>query len=117
MFRVCCFASVLSIAACISSPEVTLVDETADARDGTVSPDGSAQGIALVEDVGIDGGVADAKATDGGVPPHPERDAGSGSSRNDHDGKDDDEEDDDDEDAGDDGPGKGKGKGKPPKKP
>jgi hypothetical protein len=69
MLRVCIALWILSIAACISSPEVTLVDET---QHASVSPDGSAESIALVEDLGFD---ASEVATDGGVLPHPERDA------------------------------------------
>ena len=97
MSRVFVFLSFLSVAACISYPEVTLVGET---RDAPVSPDGSAETIALVEDLDVDASV-DGK--DGGVLPHPERDAGADA--------DDGEGDDDDP-----GNGTGKGKGKPPKK-
>lgn len=98
MLRVCIFLSVLSAAACISYPEVTLVEQT---RDAPVSLDGSAERIALVEDLDVDASVdASTDVKDGGVLPHPGRDAGS-------DATDDD-----------DGPGNGngKGKGKPPKR-
>jgi hypothetical protein len=106
MLRVCIAFSLLSVAACISYPEVTTVDET---RDAPVSPDGSAQSISLVDDLGLDAGT---DAMDGGVSPHPERDARAG------------DEDPPDEPAtppdephGPDQPDAGKGKGKPPKKP
>jgi hypothetical protein len=102
MFRAWALTSFLSVAACISYPEVTLVDET---RDAPVSPDGPARGVALViERPDGDSGAG----TDGGVLPHTERDARA------------DTPPDEDEDAGgsgdsdDDDPGKGKGK--PPKK-
>jgi hypothetical protein len=103
MLRVCIACLILSIAACISSPEVTLVDHT---RDAPVSPDGSAERIALVEDLGRDAGAASEGGRDGGVLPHPERDA---EPSDDEGGGDDDEGDDGDPD--DDGP-----KGKPPRK-
>ena len=91
MLRVAVVLCFLSIAACISYPEVTTVEET---RDAPVSLDGSAERIRLVEDLGLDASVEASSIHDAGVPPHPEPDA---------------------EDAGDD-PGKGKGKGKPPRK-
>jgi hypothetical protein len=75
MSRVWCLVSFLSIAACISYP-VTNVGE---ARDASVSPDGSAQPIALeerfVDESRFDAGAEDEAPTDGGVLPHPERDA------------------------------------------
>ena len=104
MLRVCVVAWILPVAACISYPEVTTVDET---HDASVSPDGSAERIALVEPFDLDAGDAASEARDGGVLPHPEGDAGAGAAHDDGDGGDD----------GDDpGKGKGKGKGKPPKK-
>ena len=103
MLRVCIASLIPSIAACISSPEVTLVDET---RDAPVSPDGSAERIALVEHVGRDAGTASDSGRDGGVLPHPERDASP---------SDDNYDDDDVVDAGDDDGSKGKPpKGKKP---
>ena len=76
MRRVCIVAFILSIVGCISSPEVTLVDDTDAAP---VSRDEPAQSIALVEDLGLDGGNdardATTRVVDGGVLPHPERDA------------------------------------------
>lgn len=102
MFRVCIFLSVLSAAACISYPEVTLVDET---RDASVSPYGSAETIALDEDLDVDTSVdASIDVKDGGVLPHPERDARAEEPTDDAGGDDDP------------GNGNGKGKGKPPKK-
>jgi hypothetical protein len=101
MFRVCLVAWILSIAACISYPEVTTVDET---RDASVSPDGSAQSISLAFDLGLDAGI---DATDGGVLPHPERDARAA---------DDPPDDSDPPDRAPVEPDAGKGKGKPPKK-
>ena len=101
MFRVCIFLSVLSAAACISYPEVTLVDET---RDASVSPYGSAETIALDEDLDVDASVDASIVKDGGVLPHPERDARAEEPTDDAGGDDDP------------GNGNGKGKGKPPKK-
>jgi hypothetical protein len=80
MFRVWCLASFLPIAACISSPVVTTIDET---RDAPVSPDGPVETIALVEEGDIhepltDAGSEDGPPTDGGVLPHPDRDADAG---------------------------------------
>lgn len=100
MLRVCVAFWFLSISACISYPEVTTVDGT---RDASVSPDGSARPIALVEELDRDASDAGNIPTDGGVLPHPERDSGAGEDR----------EDIDEEDGG---PAKGNGKGKPPKK-
>jgi hypothetical protein len=102
MFRVCVFLSIVSVAACISYPEVTTVDEAPDAPD---FPDGSAERIALVEELGLDGGDAAADVRDGGVLPHPERDARADTpaAGDTH------------EDAGN-GNDPGNGKGKPPKK-
>jgi hypothetical protein len=109
MFRVCCLASFLSVAACISSPEFTLVDET---RDAPVSPDGRSERVSLVIDRegGVDSGAG--PDADGGVLPHTERDARADTANPDAsggNGGDDDDDDDDDDDPG-------NGKGKPPKK-
>lgn len=107
MLRALLAFCILSIAACISSPEVTLVDET---RDAPVSPDGSAESIALVGDLGLDAGSdardATPRASDGGVSPHPERDA---------EPSDDEDDEQDGRDEGDDAGADGS-KGKPPKK-
>ena len=100
MLRVCIVAWSLSIAACISYPEVTTVDET---RDASVSPDGSVENISFHQELGADASVDAREDDDGGVVPHPERDAAAPP------------EADEPADAGDD-PSKGKGKGKPPKK-
>jgi hypothetical protein len=99
MLRVCVVPLILSMTACISSPEFTLAGET---RDAPVSPDGRAETIALVEELGLDAGDAGHVSGDAAVPPHPERDAGTGDDRSDGEGDEDD--------------GPGKGKGKPPKK-
>lgn len=104
MFRVCCLLSFLAIAACISSPEVTLAPQT---NDATVSPIGSAERVSFIEGPGLE-------ADDGGDLPHPEEDASAAGERPPPPPSN--EPDDDADDAGDDdGKGKGKGKGKPPK--